>query len=100
MSHLTLLEKLDIGNNEFVTVVSCTCTSRVCVSAVSLVVPIQPTVVGSLESLCELWLDSNTINSIPEVSTMQMSSMMLATPSPPHAHTHTHTHTHIHTAVT
>ena len=38
MSHLTLLEKLDIGNNEFVTMVSCTCTSHVCVSALSVVI--------------------------------------------------------------
>ncbi len=43
--------------------VMCVCQLSVLLSS------IQPTVVGSLESLCELWLDSNTINSIPEVST-------------------------------
>ena len=56
---------------------------------------LQPTVVGSLESLCELWLDVNTINSIPEVGT----HMHIR-----HTHTHTqfmsHTHTHTYTTHT
>ncbi len=38
----------------------------------------QPTVVGSLESLYELWLDSNTINSIPEVQYISIHNYALS----------------------
>ena len=46
LSHLTLLEKLDLGANDFCSVSA---------------------VVGSLESLTELWLDANTLGTLPEV---------------------------------
>ena len=66
--HLTLLERLDLGVNEIDTLVSLTPVIFVLTLSIQQINnPFQSGVIGSLESLSELWLDGNLLNSLPDV---------------------------------